>query len=651
MLDRSPRCVVSTGLPERAERTRLSPELRQRQILTAARDVFLESGYARATIKEIAKAAGLTSPSVYAHFASKEEIYQRAVQEPLQELVTVVRDQMNALALQPGTSRQEVLERANEAFLAAMTQMAPLLAVTIVAQPEQSRAFYISTVWPQLHQAIEAVLDVVFAGAQPDAEIATLGFLGVHYSVVMGSLLQGKPLDIVQAATQITALFQRAIHPEVPVARPVSPIPTRRRERMPGHERRQVIIAAAQETFLEKGVTATRIKDVAQRAGLTEPGLYAHFSSKDELYHAAVQEPLERLVSRFAAATAQLAGEIEAVHPEVNRTDADRATLRLRANRLLLDCLIELAPLLTVALFSEMEPGRQLYRAVLLPKLEQATLTMVSAYEPNAPRIELQRIAEAMVSMNFGLALDSFMRGRLIDLHDAPAYVMQIQSEPASVSPRPLVNDSGPAPKPLGVGQSAVGARSRRRLPATERRQLIIEAARQVFCELSSSRASLKEVARRAGVTEPAVYQHFESRDELYRIAVEDHVTGLFELAAVQAAEIGADTTLDRTAKLTALDALYLRLMIDTTPLSAVSFFEAAGRGKDLYQNTIAGIMARTANPLHQLLMGSDLPAESEGVVVMSLFGIHFGVALDAMLRGTSVDVEQMTARITAVFR
>jgi AcrR family transcriptional regulator len=180
---------------------------------------------------------------------------------------------------------------------------------------------------------------------------------------------------------------------------------------------------------------------------------------------------------------------------------------------------------------------------------------------------------------------------------------------------------------------------------------MIIEAAREAFCQAGSSGASIREVAQRAGVSEPTVYQHFESRDELYRAAIEDHLASLFDVAAARARTIAADDELDRDATLAALNELYLQLMIDTAPLSAVSFFEVAGRGKALYQSTIHQLMVKTATPFYEVLTGQPLAPEAENVVMMSLFGMHYGVALDAMMREIPVDVEQMAARITNVYR
>lgn len=47
----------------------------KQQLLDAAAAVFSEYGYARATTKEIAKAAGVAEGTIYRHFADKQELF------------------------------------------------------------------------------------------------------------------------------------------------------------------------------------------------------------------------------------------------------------------------------------------------------------------------------------------------------------------------------------------------------------------------------------------------------------------------------------------------------------------------------------------------------------------------------------------------
>ena len=50
---------------------------------------------------------------------------------------------------------------------------------------------------------------------------------------------------------------------------------------------------------------------------------------------------------------------------------------------------------------------------------------------------------------------------------------------------------------------------SKMRLPASERRAALVDAALRTFAEGSYGGATTAEIARKAGVTEPILYRHF----------------------------------------------------------------------------------------------------------------------------------------------
>ena len=54
------------------------------------------------------------------------------------------------------------------------------------------------------------------------------------------------------------------------------------------------------------------------------------------------------------------------------------------------------------------------------------------------------------------------------------------------------------------------------RLPAPERRRQLLDTALRVFAREGYHAASMNDVAEAAGVTKPVLYQHFESKRELY---------------------------------------------------------------------------------------------------------------------------------------
>src|SRR5574341_117 len=71
-----------TPFPSRSnlKRTRRGPHTRQ-QILDASLRLFSERGFARTTVRDIARQAGITDAAIYYHFESKRELLEALVEE------------------------------------------------------------------------------------------------------------------------------------------------------------------------------------------------------------------------------------------------------------------------------------------------------------------------------------------------------------------------------------------------------------------------------------------------------------------------------------------------------------------------------------------------------------------------------------------
>jgi AcrR family transcriptional regulator len=70
------------------------------------------------------------------------------------------------------------------------------------------------------------------------------------------------------------------------------------------------ILAAAMETFVEHGYAATKLEDVAKRAGVTKGTLYIYFESKEALFKAVVRESIVPIL-----ATAELLAQDQGADP------------------------------------------------------------------------------------------------------------------------------------------------------------------------------------------------------------------------------------------------------------------------------------------------------------------------------------------------
>lgn len=60
--------------------------------------------------------------------------------------------------------------------------------------------------------------------------------------------------------------------------------PMKPRVRLSRKERREALLEAATRTFARKGYSVATVADIAAEAGVTEPLIYKHFPSKQELY-------------------------------------------------------------------------------------------------------------------------------------------------------------------------------------------------------------------------------------------------------------------------------------------------------------------------------------------------------------------------------
>jgi AcrR family transcriptional regulator len=71
---------------------------------------------------------------------------------------------------------------------------------------------------------------------------------------------------------------------------------------------------------------------------------------------------------------------------------------------------------------------------------------------------------------------------------------------------------------------------TRKRMPAEQRRTLLLDAADRVFADRGYRGAGVDVIARQAGVTVPVLYDHFRSKTELYAELVARHYQALREI-------------------------------------------------------------------------------------------------------------------------
>ncbi len=99
------------------------------------------------------------------------------------------------------------------------------------------------------------------------------------------------------------------------------------------------------------------------------------------------------------------------------------------------------------------------------------------------------------------------------------------------------------------------------RMTGQERREQLLDVGREVFAERGFEAASIEEIAGRANITKPIVYEHFGGKEGLYAVIVDREVQRL----------LGRITS--------ALNADHPRLMLEQAALGFLSYIETESDG------------------------------------------------------------------------
>lgn len=170
-------------------------------------------------------------------------------------------------------------------------------------------------------------------------------------------------------------------------------------------------MSAARQVFLRNGLAGARTKEIALAAGITEGVMYRYFTTKEELFEAAIIEPLEEFFEQLLPLEA---GEINAAPTVELREQAIR-----HAERDWIEAMEKIVPLLGVALFSEQEKGRQFYCDRLYPLiLRAAEVAPLSTASWARPGVDSGMLVLSIFGINLAVALDRYFRQAGDDVGD-----------------------------------------------------------------------------------------------------------------------------------------------------------------------------------------------------------------------------------------
>jgi AcrR family transcriptional regulator len=177
------------------------------------------------------------------------------------------------------------------------------------------------------------------------------------------------------------------------------------------------------------------------------------------------------------------------------------------------------------------------------------------------------------------------------------------------------------------------------RLPALERREQILDVAVQVFARNGFHDTSMNDVAEVAGVTKPVLYQHFDSKQDLYLALLDE--AGRRMLDTIRTATAGAASGREQTEL--GFKA-YFRWVASDLDAFLLLFGSRASRDDDAVK-AIRKLTAGAADAVAPLI-AADIDPDHQRTLAQGLVGLAEGVSRHLVERGEQFDPEVLGQQI-----
>jgi AcrR family transcriptional regulator len=180
------------------------------------------------------------------------------------------------------------------------------------------------------------------------------------------------------------------------------------------------------------------------------------------------------------------------------------------------------------------------------------------------------------------------------------------------------------------------------RLPATARREQILDVALDVFAASGFHGASMNDIAEAAGVTKPVLYQHFDSKRDLYKALLDEVGNRLLDSIAKATAEATdgkSQTDLGFRA--------YFRWVADDHAAFRL-LFGSGTANDDEFTQSVAKITASAAEATAPLI-AVDISESTRRTLAHALVGMAEGASRRLVELGDEFDPDQIADEVSAL--
>jgi AcrR family transcriptional regulator len=155
------------------------------------------------------------------------------------------------------------------------------------------------------------------------------------------------------------------------------------------------------------------------------------------------------------------------------------------------------------------------------------------------------------------------------------------------------------------------------RLPRSARRAQLLGAAQEVFVAQGYHAAAMDDIAERAGVSKPVLYQHFPGKLDLYLALLDQHAEAL--VAAVRAA---LEATTDNKQRVAGTIEAYFRF-VDEDGGAFRLVFESDLTNQPAVRERVEGVTVACADAISEVIRDdAGLPAEQAKLLAVGLTGM-----------------------------
>lgn len=197
-------------MPSGAELSSPRPttEERRAHLVSAARAVFLENGFAGARTREIARVAGTTETAMYRQFSSKEVLFDAAICNPLEQLVLRMAALAQSFMVVDDQGQPSLSRSAQESMLETMIEAAPLFGTAVLTN-EAGSDFFQHRIAPLIDLAVKAVTEMLrgFPEADIEPETLYLALFGIHMGLAVEANTIDPDLDVPAMAAGVVELL------------------------------------------------------------------------------------------------------------------------------------------------------------------------------------------------------------------------------------------------------------------------------------------------------------------------------------------------------------------------------------------------------------------------------------------------------------